>query len=217
MPLKRKKNLEHPAWQPDFRDMEALPDTKAIRTDFVFNAFAVVLVLACAGYLLITQYTLSSLSSSLEDLEAQISENVGANRRNLQLSAQFKQLMPELQELSTFHEQPVALSEVLLLAASMQSEEIVLSSLRYNPFMDMSVKKGRLKYQLNIVGTVRGRDDQPASQLITEYRDALCRQPGVEAWVEEATMPRFRRNERLGLFDFAIQVLLDPAPKKKPT
>jgi len=52
MSARGKKKKDFPAWHPDFRVTDDLPDIKAVRTDFLINIGSVGLALALLVYIL---------------------------------------------------------------------------------------------------------------------------------------------------------------------
>ena len=64
-----------PAWHPNFRDYEKLPDVKVVRTAFFINAAAIVVVLALGIYVGINEYKLKELRKQIQEADAQIARD----------------------------------------------------------------------------------------------------------------------------------------------
>jgi len=61
-----------PAWHPNFRNFERLPDTKVVRTTFFVNATAIVVALVALIFTANREIGLHSLNSQIGEIEAQI-------------------------------------------------------------------------------------------------------------------------------------------------
>src|SRR4051812_26508388 len=64
-----------PAWHPNFRDYERLPDVKVVRTAFFINATAIVILAALAGYLGFQEWQLHAIRVQIADRDRQIARD----------------------------------------------------------------------------------------------------------------------------------------------
>lgn len=67
------------AWHPNFRNAEALPDTKTVRTKFFVNIIMIAVTLALVLSSALREFKLSALKIQLADIEEQISSSSKAN------------------------------------------------------------------------------------------------------------------------------------------
>lgn len=67
------------AWHPNFRNTEALPDTKTVRTKFFVNIIAIAITLALLLSGALREFKLSSLRAELADVEEQVSASTKAS------------------------------------------------------------------------------------------------------------------------------------------
>src|SRR3954470_14567276 len=81
-----------PAWHPNFRNYEKLPDIKVVRTAFFVNGTAIALVLALSTYFGIKEWQLHGLNSQIADWQRQIDRD----KKESELAiAQFKKFQAE--------------------------------------------------------------------------------------------------------------------------
>src|SRR4051794_32722187 len=81
-----------PNWHADFRNREALPDIKAIRTAFWINGPAIFIALALGLYLGIREWQLHLLQGQIADVTRQIQKQ---KRPSEQAVAMFKKFQAE--------------------------------------------------------------------------------------------------------------------------
>lgn len=208
MLLRRSKKTEHPLWRPDFRDGNALPDIKAIRTDFLLNVVSITLCLALLGYLAFREYRSMELADSIEDVSANVASNAALDRESVRLSREFQKHEASMAEFLRFHNLPLTPDRLLTELVASQPEAIVLESLN---FSGGTVTKGRNRsavYTLILSGTVVNAPENPAPQVITDYRTELAKLPVLEAYVANSELSGFTRNEVLNVFNFTIRLSL---------
>jgi uncharacterized coiled-coil protein SlyX len=116
--LFRKKSEEAaaavtPAWHPNFRDYEKLPDVKVVRTAFFVNGGAVFVVLGLAVYVATQEIGLRSLEAQVAEEQAKIERT---KKGSDQAVAAFKKFQAEegmVQEVDAFVKSRPAVSAVI--------------------------------------------------------------------------------------------------------
>ncbi len=91
-----------PAWHPNFRNFERLPDTKTVRTSFFINGAAVTITLGLLLYTVYGEYELRNLANDTAGYAASIEKAKAASTAAV---AQFKKFQAEektLRELDQF-------------------------------------------------------------------------------------------------------------------
>lgn len=113
-----------PAWHPNFRNFERLPDTKVVRTQFFVNFVASAVAAGLLIYFCFQEYRLNNLQSQVAELEQQIDENKKDNGEALALDKKFAEEEGKVKELDRFlQQQRLVLSEFLLqLGASLPAD-----------------------------------------------------------------------------------------------
>jgi hypothetical protein len=212
MALRRNKKLVHPVWRPDFRDGEALPDIKVIRTDFLFNVVAVSLAIALLGFFLFREYRSFELAGTIRDLEVNIENNRVVDRENVRMSREFAEHERSIKEVIQFFNVPVHPETLFLELASMQPDAIILETVNVTSSREGAGNNARVLYTLLLSGTVEDSTAQPASQVITEYLGALEGLPSIKPHFVVSALPTFNRNPALGLFNFTVRVTLSETP-----
>ncbi|HNX04973.1 MAG TPA: hypothetical protein PKI32_05700 [Opitutales bacterium] len=84
----KKTMMSHP-WRQDFRDVKSLPDTKVVRTHFLVNFVAVMLLVIMAGLFAFQEYLIYVRAHSLDNVVGAIAAASPADKRNQSDSARF--------------------------------------------------------------------------------------------------------------------------------
>lgn len=153
---------EGPAWHVDFRNLESLPDTKTVRTTFIFNTAAVALLTGLGLYLAYQQANISTVSAEIETVRARIAAAKGPSDRAV---AQF-QLFQAQEKL--FKDSQIIKND----GFSFPDFLIHLTSL-----MPQGVKASRIEFRglgqsILVSGSVVGQDAQ-ASENASSFFEAL--------------------------------------------
>jgi len=126
-PLPRKSDASQaplvPAWHPNFRDLEKLPDTKVVRTLFFVNSVAIALAASLLLYFAYQEYRIISLQHQLTDLTNRITANRKASEQAVLLSKKFADEEKKIGELAEFKKQKIVLSRFLLHLAETLPED----------------------------------------------------------------------------------------------
>lgn len=210
MARKVKKKLEQPAWHPNFRNAETLPDIKPIRTDFLLNFVSLALLAGVVTWLAVTEYQAMQLNRTINQLEKSIRSGTQENNTNLRESAEFDRLAALLKEAADFTAMQVQPSELLAAVVDSLPPEMLLTSIS---LADRSIQQGRqTRYakSLQLNGTISSLDAIRSTQLVDDYVAVLAKLPGLDQHVEKTTIQSLQRDDRLGLFTFNILVELKP-------
>jgi len=190
-----------PAWHPNFRKVELLPDTKAVRTSFFINGLAILIVLALASYLISSEIGLRALKEQTNEWQRQIdSEKSGSD----QAVAQFKKFQEEektLLELKQFQSSPIVGSDLLFELGESLPPRITLTGIDY--------------HGLSIVlrGTISGSPDE-ASGDASAYLDVLNKYPYFAGKFENISLTGISRNPTTSGISFEILLKLKSESKE---
>ena len=127
--LKRKTESagpQSPAWHPNFRNYERLPDIKVVRTAFFVNGAAVFVAAALAVYLGMREYELRSYNQEIRSTEQQIETNRPGSEQAVALYKLFQDEEAKTREVSTFVESRPRTSEIVQRFAVTRPANIVL-------------------------------------------------------------------------------------------
>ena len=151
-----------PAWHPNFRNFQRLPDTKPVRTVFFINGLAVVVALVLLLFVAYQEYALFTVNRQIAELEAQIERDQKLSRQAVTLFKQFQEEEKKILDLETFLRSSVAVSDLMLDIGRTLPNRIALRSVAYR---DTGVI---------IRGMVRGAGDRASGEVST-YVEQLRR------------------------------------------
>lgn len=120
-----------PAWHPNFRNFQRLPDTKPVRTVFFINGLAVVVALVLLLFVAYQEYALFTVNRQIAELEAQIERDQKLSRQAVTLFKQFQEEEKKILDLETFLRSPVAVSDLMLDIGRTLPNRIALRSVSY--------------------------------------------------------------------------------------
>jgi hypothetical protein len=149
-----------PAWHPNFRNFERLPDTKVVRTAFFINVFAITLTLVLLFYVGRREWELRVLRMQVADKQQQIDRDKPGSDQAVELFKKFQAEEAKLLEVESFVKSKLIVSELLIHLGQTLPKNIALDrfDLRENG--------------LTIGATVRGAPDQASGQA-TAYIEQL--------------------------------------------
>lgn len=191
-----------PAWHPNFRNFEKLPDTKVVRTAFFINGAAVAITLVLLTYFGVHELQLHTLNNQIAEWDAQI----GRDQRNSNLAVtQFKKFQTEearLLEVEKFlNARPVVSDLILRLGQTLPK----------NVALDTFDLRDRL---LVLRCTVRGSSDQ-ATGYATAYVDQVRDDPEFGKKFESVNLTNLNRVAATGRLAIEIAIKFKAPPGTK--
>jgi hypothetical protein len=117
-----------PAWHPNFRNYEKLPDIKVVRTAFFVNFAAGSIALVALTLFGLQEYKLHNLRAQIDDWQRQIDQN---KRKSDQMVALFKKFQAEeakILEVDAFIKSKPVFSELLLRLGQTLPKNVALDS-----------------------------------------------------------------------------------------
>ena len=213
MALRKPKKIVQPAWHPNFRNVDALPDIKVIRTDFVINWGVVLVAVALLMFFLRNEFSALSVGRNIKDFETKISENDTINNNNLKLSGEFGTLSKEVTEVEAFMDVPIKPSAFLLNFTKIKPKEMLLQTISYD---SQNIQLGNRKTAPGKTTGIRGSiSGSPAevTRLVTEFVETLKKLEMIKESLHKVELQSLIRDENLGLFNYFIRIEL-VLPKK---
>ena len=201
--LKKKSEITvplMPAWHPDFRNFERLPDIKVVRTAFYTNGIAIVGVLIVAFWLGYREYQLHDLNRQVADWQRQIDRD---RKISTVAIAQFKRFQIEaarVNEVETFIKSKPLFSVILLHLAQTLPASVALDGVDFREVV------------FNVRGTVRGTPDL-ASGYASNYLQQLKFDAFFSEKFSEITLAGLNPHPQSGRLQFEIKLTLRE-PKK---
>ncbi|WOO41409.1 hypothetical protein [Rubellicoccus peritrichatus] len=206
----KSKEIEQLSWHPDFRNVEALPDVKVVRTDFLINFIAITACVLLLGFLVYRQLHVSGLRSSIEVLEQQIEDESAKNRKNLKESGEFKKTAKKIDDLGNFYRNSVPPIEFVLAVTESKPDYIALRRIRFNELSKPISKKRSVTYVSYSVFGVQQGSSTEAYEFLDKYHAIIEELPVLEGKVESTDVKSSSRNESLDIIEFEIEVILKP-------
>lgn len=161
---KRNKNsaarLVLPAWHPNFRDYEKLPDVKVVRTAFFVNAVAIVAVLSLAIYFSVHEWQLHVIRLQVNEWQQQIDQKKRPSAEAVALFKKFQAEEVKGGEVDAFIKTRPIVSDILLRLAETLPENIA--------FDEFDLRANGVALRM----TVRG-SPEAAAGYATAYLDQL--------------------------------------------
>jgi Tfp pilus assembly protein PilN len=157
MPLRLRKSeqppaLLIPAWHPNFRNHERLPDTKVVRTQFFVNFVAIAIAASLVLYFVFQEYRIKNLARQVAEWQSQIDTNQKSSAQAVALSRKFGEEQKKIDELAQFLSQRLVLSQFLEHLGATLPKTIALDA--------VDVRDGGVE----IRGTVAGTPDEAAGR-----------------------------------------------------
>lgn len=191
-----------PAWHPNFRNYEKLPDIKVVRTAFFVNVGAVAVTLACGILFGRTEWQLRSLRTQVAEQERIITKNKPTSAKAEVDFGKFKAEEAKIMEVDGFVKSKPPISELLVHLGETLPPDVAVDS--------FDLRETGLVLRL----TVRG-DPVNATAIATTYKNALSADKLLLASFDQATFANLTTNPVNGRL--AVEIILPtkvPAVKK---
>lgn len=204
--MSRTKKNTQPHWRPNFVNQSALPDIKAIRTNFIINFVAVLLVLLVGFYVLQREYRAYALGKTIEEMEQRISAAEAEDSANLKLSREFRDLAAHVAELEKFYATPVIAHEFLAELTKIRPEELIFEQIA---LVESAQKEGSAQfvtYRIKIAGDVRSLTVLDAFKSDLFDWELL----NVEDYSLDIDESLQGRDAETGIFPYTLQITLKP-------
>jgi hypothetical protein len=217
--LKKKKKPEDaasamplvPAWHPNFRNFQQLPDIKVVRTAFFVNGAAVFIALGLLVFLGQREYELHSLRSQIAAYQSLIDRDQAGSDQAKELYKKFQEQEKRINDVDAFTKSKPLVSEILLRLGETRPKNIALESI------EVRAPEGNVPVPPTIVlvGSVRGTSEL-ASGEASAYQDLLKNDPVMGAKFEEVTVTSSTRDAGTGRLRIELTIKFKPTAAKKP-
>ena len=149
-----------PAWHPNFRNYEKLPDIKVVRTAFFINVGAITITLALLTYFGFQEWNLHTLQGQVADWQRQIAQDKGGSDKAIALFKKFEAQQAKFQEVDAFIKSKPLVSELLMRLGQTLPNNIAIDS--------FDLRDTGLALRLTVRGT-----PEAATRYATAYLDQL--------------------------------------------
>lgn len=163
-----------PAWHPNFRNYEKLPDIKVVRTAFFVNAAAISVAVALLIYFGFQEWQLRTLNLQIADWQRQIDRDKKASAEAVALFKKFQAEETKINEVDAFVKSKPLVSAIVVRLAETLPPNIALDNL------DLREAGMTMRF------SVRGAPDA-ASGHATAYLELLKADPEISKRFDEFT------------------------------
>lgn len=191
-----------PAWHPNFRNYEKLPDTKVVRTAFFINGFAVLVALLLALLFVYQEYQISGINSQIKTWEDQIARDRAPSDAAVALFKKFQAEEKIIKEVAEFASPQLRVSAFVLKLGDSLPKDIAIRSFEYR---DTGV---------NIRGLVRGAPDQ-ATGHATAFVDQIRSDAEFGGLFESAELTGVNRDPTTGRLHIELSLKFKGGAAKK--
>ena len=205
--LKRKSDADsapaQPAWHPNFRNYQKLPDIKVVRTAFFINGIAVFAVLALGTYLGFREWNLRLINQQIAQMQAEIDRDKKASDQAIALFKKFQTVETRVNEVEAFVTSKPVVSALLIRLAQTLPKNIA--------FDNFDLRDTGITLRLSVRG-----DPAAASGYATAYLEQLRADPELAQFSEVNFTSNPTPNVTTG--KMAVEFLLKkvtPGGKKK--
>lgn len=197
-----KASAMQPAWHPNFRNVEHLPDTKAVRTAFFVNGLAVLVAVVLVVYVVFNEYQLGVLNDSVAQAEQIIADNKQASDAAIANYRKFQEAEKEFQAAEVLLNGKLVFSDLIFHLGATLPPEVTLNAIEY---------RGT---GVNLTGTVSGSPEK-ASGMVTTYLAQLRKDPVLNNLFPEIELTNMSRNTAAEMINMEL-MLKFPVPKTAP-
>jgi len=190
-----------PAWHPNFRRADKLPDTKVVRTQFFINFASLALAASLLLYFSYREYAISNFNDQIADWQVKIDANRKVSDQTLALSKKFEAEEKKLAEFDAFIKSPVALSAFMLHLGSTLPPELTIDT--------VSVEETGVSLHGSAIGKA-----EEASGRISPYVAQLRKDEFLAEYFGPATQGRVERDVASGQLTFDLSLPFKGVVKK---
>jgi hypothetical protein len=188
-----------PAWHPNLRNREKLPDTKVVRTLFFVNFVAIMIASSCLVFFCFQEYRIKNLSRLLADWQTQIETNQKSAAQAVMLSGKFANEERKIDELNEFLTQRLVLTELLLHLGSTLPAELAIDTVEVRA------------NGMNLRGTATGSPEEASGRTLA-YVELLKHDKYFMALFEDVSQD-VRRDQGNVRLTFELFLRFKGAPK----
>jgi len=204
MPSRRSKKEEFPAWHPDFRISEDLPDIKAVRTDFLINIGAVTFAALLIFWLFYRELSIAGLTSELDQLVEVREQLEPDNRKAVGLNARFMKKKQLSDDIDRFYSAPFDVPRFFADIARIRPADILFEEISYREDISARGDHSVRVYRFDFRGQTRNL------KTVDLFKDSFAELPYLDEMnvgIVEGANPR---NAALNTFGFDLEVALEP-------
>ncbi len=183
-----------PAWHPNFRNFDRLPDTKVVRTSFFVNGVAVLIAVSLTIYTVYREVDLHAMRADAASAIKEIEANKPTSDQAVALFKNFQEQEKQLLALREFlAASKIVTSEFILQIGSTLPAGIKLTSIDYKPT------------EVALRGGIEGAPDEASGKAVA-YVEELRKNAAISALFGNIGLSSIVRDSASGLIKFEISL-----------
>ena len=207
IPTKKKKALANSPWHQDFRNADALPDIKVIRTRFFVNFVALVIPLFVATMWIQKEVALNTLKSDIQELETDKSSMQASNNALVELSREFMKESAKIESLDEYYWNLFPLSDYLVTLSDKVGEEMVVSTMELKKSNRVSGNDVVDVWESRIAGYV-AQGDQGAITRVNNFVEEVGQVELLKPHIDEAFLDNLVRDQETDTLNFVVSITM---------
>lgn len=189
------------SWRPNFRDYEALPDIRAVRTKVFLPVIFITIAAVFCAFILFREYKALNINKSIAQVSSEIESYQVDHDEKVALNSEFMNIAKDLDEIQSFKEGRLVGSDYLLGLSSRLQEGMYLTRVDYGE--DKAVIEGNV--------TVPAEE---ASRLVDDYMNTIKEADVLQGVYTEYKLTSLERDKDGTTIKFRIEVTLEEKGKK---
>jgi len=190
-----------PAWHPNLRNVELLPDTKVVRTAFFINGAAMLVAITVALYFGYGEWKLYEVDKQIATWQRDIDRDKTESEQSVALYGKFQMQQSKVQEIEDFVASKPVISGIILRLAQVTSKRIAFDSM---DFKDTGI---------TLRATVKGAPDR-ASGDVSAYERQLRTDKVLGPMFKSVTLYNPKRDPQTNRLVIEIFCEFKKSPKK---
>lgn len=192
-----------PGWHPNFRNFTQLPDTKVVRTSFLFTGIAGFVATAIFTFFCYQEYNLYLLEKQVDEWTAKIEQRQKPSSQAIAAYKAFQEEQKKLAEAEDFlASEKLPFTEFLIHLGEKLPRYLAITYINYNAA------------GVTIRGLVKGEPDQ-ASGLASAYEKQLREDAETARKFGSISITTLSRDAQSGQLSFEIMMKFEEVGKKK--
>ncbi|WP_221774700.1 hypothetical protein [Pelagicoccus albus] len=189
-------------WRPDFRDLEDLPELRAVRTQFFLPTLFLVIAGVTIVFSVLREVHVKNIQQNIESLKVEIASYQEKHDAKVELNSGFMNTTRTLDEIVQFRSGRLLGSDFLLAVSSRLLEGMYLSRIEY------------IEGRASIEGNLKVSAEE-ASRLVDKFMVSLEEADVLQGLLDDYKLTSLERSAGGAHFNFRIEVTNSEAEEKK--
>ncbi len=190
-----------PAWHPNFRNYQKLPDIKVVRTAFFINGFAALIAIGLIVGTVVREFELYKKRESIAAIQAQIDKDQPESDRAIALYKKFQDEEKRANEVEAYVKSKPLTSVILQRFAEIRPRNVALKSI--------DLRENGIILRVSVRG-----DGITANNDLVNYLELLKKDTQLAVNFEGAEIKAANTDPNTGFLEGEINLLLKVAAKE---